>query len=221
MSYAWQHFRTISRHKWIVMRYCFRMGLIRQGITHDLSKYAPTEFLAGAKYWQGDRSPNNAEREATGISYAWLHHKGRNRHHFEYWIDYDPDSKELIGGMPIPRRFVAEMIADRIGASTVYMGDGYEDTAPFVYLRKSIDRLWFVHSDVREQLTYLLGMLAVSGEKKTMRYIRKVYLKDPGKKWERPDDYETVKEAAIKKTQETPSVRKFFDNSEKKGNLIV
>ena len=221
MSFAWQHFRTISKHKWIVMRYCFRMGLIRQGLLHDLSKYSPTEFLAGAKYWQGDRSPNNAEREDIGISYSWLHHKGRNRHHFEYWIDYDTEAETLIAGMPVPRRFVAEMIADRIGASTVYLGDKYEDTAPYVYLRKSIDRLWFVHRDVADQLTYLLGMLAVNGEKKTMSYIRHVYLKDPEKKWTRPDDFEEVRSAADKRIQETPSVQDIIDTSERKGNLIV
>ena len=65
------------------MKECFKIGLYKQGLTHDLSKYSPTEFLVGYKYYQGNRSPNNAEREETGVSKAWLHHKGRNRHHFE------------------------------------------------------------------------------------------------------------------------------------------
>lgn len=82
------HFTTITRHKILVMKECFKIGLYKQGLTHDLSKYSPTEFLVGCKYYQGNRSPNNAEREETGVSKAWLHHKGRNRHHFEYWIDY-------------------------------------------------------------------------------------------------------------------------------------
>ena len=82
-----KHFRTITHHKILVAKYCFRIGLYRQGLTHDLSKYSPTEFWAGAKYYQGDRSPNEAERADKGYSAAWLHHKGRNRHHLEYWVD--------------------------------------------------------------------------------------------------------------------------------------
>ena len=83
-----EHFRTITYHRKLVRQNCFRVGLYRQGLMHDLSKYSPTEFLVGARYFQGDRSPNNAEREAKGYSSSWLHHKGRNKHHFEYWIDY-------------------------------------------------------------------------------------------------------------------------------------
>ena len=221
MSFAWQHFKTITKHKWIVMQYCFRMGLIRQGLAHDMSKYSPTEFSAGARYWQGNRSPNNAEREATGISYAWLHHKGRNRHHFEYWIDYDLVGDRVLTGMPIPRPFVAEMIADRIGASTVYLGDVYEDTAPYIYLTKGLDRLWFIHPDVKEQLVYLLAMLAAKGQKETMTYIRTVYLKDKTRPWTKPEDFDTIRQAAEERVRQTAAVSKTISDSEKKGNLIV
>ena len=84
---AFRHFCTITKHKFLVMGGCFRVGLIRQGLTHDLSKYSPTEFLTGMRYYQGTRSPNAAEREDKGYSDAWMHHKGRNRHHYEYWTD--------------------------------------------------------------------------------------------------------------------------------------
>lgn len=63
MMHPWKHFKTITKHKLLVMHYCFRAGLYRQGLLHDLSKYSPVEFLVGCKYYQGDRSPNNAERE--------------------------------------------------------------------------------------------------------------------------------------------------------------
>ena len=82
------HFETITRHKLLVMKYCFACGLYEQGLAHDLSKYSPTEFIPGCIYYQGDHSPNEAERLARGYSSAWLHHKGRNKHHLEYWIDY-------------------------------------------------------------------------------------------------------------------------------------
>ena len=85
----WGHRRTVVKHRYLVTAGCFRVGLYRQGLLHDLSKFSPTEFMVGARYWQGNRSPNNAEREDIGYSTAWLHHKGRNRHHFEYWVDYN------------------------------------------------------------------------------------------------------------------------------------
>ena len=89
------HFQTIRHHKKLVRRECFKMGLYWQGMTHDLSKYSPVEFWSGCRFYQGTRSPNAREREVIGYSRAWLHHKGRNRHHFEYWTDYNPKTKTL------------------------------------------------------------------------------------------------------------------------------
>ena len=114
---AIEHLRTINHHKLLVMKGCFKVGLYRQGLMHDLSKYTPSEFLVGCKYYQGNRSPNNAEREATGVSSAWLHHKGRNKHHYEYWIDYSLNKEEGIVGMRMPTRYVVEMFVDRVSAS--------------------------------------------------------------------------------------------------------
>ena len=83
-----KHFFTVARHRWLVRKHCFKCGLIKQGLFHDLSKYSPSEFWAGARYYQGNRSPQAREREIYGYSAAWLHHKGRNKHHFEYWTDF-------------------------------------------------------------------------------------------------------------------------------------
>ena len=86
---AFGHFKTITKHKMLVLRYCFSIGLYKQGLLHDLSKYSWTEFRVGIRYYKGYKSPNGVERIQTGTSTAWLHHKGRNKHHFEYWCDYD------------------------------------------------------------------------------------------------------------------------------------
>lgn len=175
------HFKTITYHKWLVLKYCFRIGLYRQGILHDLSKYTPTEFLVGAKYYQGDRSPNNAEREAIGFSTSWLHHKGRNKHHFEYWIDYGIGDPHVITGIPMPKNYIAEMIMDRISASRVYHPKDYTDDAPLKYYKQSKESLWFVHKDTKLQMEYLLTMLAVKGEVYTLKYIKNIYLKNKGR----------------------------------------
>ena len=164
------------------MRYCFRIGLYKQGLLHDLSKYEPVEFLVGCKYYQGDRSPNNAEREATGISRSWLHHKGRNKHHFEYWVDYVPGDEHIINGVPMPRKYVAEMVMDRISASRNYLGDKYDHTQPLSYFLKSKERLWFIHPDTKRDLEALLRILNDHGEEVLLSYIKNVYLKK-GKKY--------------------------------------
>ena len=58
-----KHFKTVGEHRRMVRQGCFRVGLYFQGLTHDLSKYSTSEFITGARYYQGYRSPNNAERE--------------------------------------------------------------------------------------------------------------------------------------------------------------
>ena len=174
--YVWQHFRTITHHKLLVMKFCFRVGLIRQGLAHDLSKYSPTEFWKGARYWQGNRSPNNAEREATGVSLSWLHHKGRNKHHYEYWVDYDKTAKTVLVGLRMPERYVAEMVMDRIAACKTYMGAAYTDRSPYEYYLKGKDKIWFIHEETNAQLEMLLKMLFERGEEATFRYIRTEFL---------------------------------------------
>ena len=131
-----EHFLTITKHRNTVMRECFKVGLYKQGLLHDLSKYLPSEFLVGAKYYQGYRSPNNAEREDKGYSSAWLSHKGRNKHHYEYWVDYS--ATEGVGCSPVkmPDKYFVEMIMDRIAASKIYNKDNYTDDMPLQYFLK-------------------------------------------------------------------------------------
>ena len=164
----------------MVMRGCFSVGLYKQGLLHDLSKYMPSEFLVGAKYYQGTQSPNNAERKDKGYSSAWLHHKGRNKHHYEYWIDYSLHAKP--GGMlpcPMPDKYIAEMIMDRIAACKTYQGDAYTDQSPLEYYLQGKDPAP-LHPYTRKRLEYLLRMLAEKGEKKTFDYIRYIFLKPKG-----------------------------------------
>lgn len=176
---TWRKFRghlgTVTRHRYLVMKGCFAVGLYRQGLTHDLSKFSPTEFLVGVRYWQGDRSPNNAEREEIGYSTSWLHHKGRNKHHFEYWIDYNLRGKE--GESPIipvkmPGRYVVEMLMDRIAASKVYRGDAYTDSDPLIYFEQG-RCTGFMDPRTQALLYKLLKMLADEGEEKTFEYVRR------------------------------------------------
>lgn len=177
MNKAWQHFKTITYHKYLVAKGCFKVGLYKQGLLHDMSKYSPTEFKVGMRYYQGNRSPNNAEREVLGYSNAWLHHKGRNKHHYEYWNDYCyQDGKVSIGPVPMPNRYIAEMIMDRIAASKVYMGNAYTDASPLDYYLLGTANEKFIHAETRVVLERMLKMLAEEGEKKTFVAIKKELL---------------------------------------------
>lgn len=172
----WKHLRTINHHKLLVMKGCFRVGLYKQGLLHDLSKYSPAEFLVGVKYYQGNMSPNNAERKAKGYTSAWLHHKGRNKHHLEYWIDYGEPGGPAMVGMRMPDRYVVEMFIDRVSASKNYQKDEYTDRSALDYYMKARDR-HILHPEVRELLERLLNMLAEQGEDYTFDYIRREVLK--------------------------------------------
>lgn len=173
---VWAHFKTITHHKILVMQGCFKIGLYKQGLLHDLSKYSPSEFWVGAKYYQGTRSPNNAEREDIGYSSAWPHHKGRNKHHYEYWIDYS--TKAIAGGMapaPMPEKYIAEMMMDRIAACKIYNGKNYTPKDPWDYYSQGKEGAP-LHPKTKALLETLLSMLAEKGEPETFSYIRKEVL---------------------------------------------
>ena len=174
---AIKHFITITKHKNLVMVGCFKIGLYKQGLLHDLSKYTPTEFFVGCKYYKGYMSPNNAERVDKGYSSAWLHHKGRNKHHLEYWIDYDitkdENSREHSGmcGMKMPVKYVCEMFIDRVSASKNYQKEKYTDSSALEYYEHGRN-VHILHKDTKRMLELLLHMLAREGEEKTLSFIK-------------------------------------------------
>lgn len=174
MAHPIKHFITITRHRHKVIANCFRAGIPIRGLLHDLSKYSPTEFIPGAKHYLGTRSPNEGEREDYGYSKAWMHHKGRNRHHFEYWTDYNPETRKM-SGVKMPRKFLIEMFCDRVAASKIYNGKNYTDSTPLEYFKKGRDnRGTIINPETSEELEYLLRMLEEKGEKETFRYLRKI-----------------------------------------------
>ena len=170
--YIRKHFVTITRHRHYVIRHCWHCGILWQGLRHDLSKYSPTEFLEGIRYYRPDRSPNMGAREDKGYSRAWLHHQGRNKHHFEYWVDYSMKTKRK-EPVPMPVRFVVEMFCDRVAASKIYFDKDYDDGKPYAYFNKARKRR-YMHPTTSAQLEKLLVMLKDRGEQATFSYIRNV-----------------------------------------------
>ena len=179
---AWKHFCTITHHRRLVRQGCFRVGLYWQGLTHDLSKFTPTEFLVGARYFQGDRSPNSAERDEKGYSESWMHHKGRNKHHWEYWTDLNVALGHY-APVPMPRKYLTEMVMDRIAACKVYQGSAYNDGSALAYLLKGRERIR-MHPATQKELEYILTMLKDHGEQETFDYIRREVLPGRPFPWE-------------------------------------
>ena len=171
MIKAWEHFKTITKHRHMVIRHCAKAGILWQGLFHDLSKYSPTEFLTGVKFYLGDRSPNEGERSSHGYSVAWMHHKGRNKHHFEYWTDYDTVTK-IMSPVKMPMRYVKEMFCDRVAASKTYNRENYTDSQPLEYFLRSKGKR-MIHPETSDFLEKLLTMLRDNGEEKTFEYLKK------------------------------------------------
>ena len=169
-----KHFKTITKHKFYVMKLCFRLGLYKQGLKHDLSKYSWTELVTGAKYYLGYKSPNSNERDTIGYSSAWLHHKGRNKHHWEYWIDFT--SKGIIA-IEMPINYVVEMFCDRVAATMVYQGTQFKFKAPLDYYNKT-HHYYVINENTDRILRDMLERLANSNLDETIEYIKEKYLRN-------------------------------------------
>ena len=145
------HLALVSRHKWRVLINCTRCGLVWRGLVHDLSKFTPTEFFESVKYYQGNRSPIGVCRRETGYSAAWLHHKGRNRHHIEYWLDPECTEQPMM-----PYKFAVECVCDKLAATRVYAGKNYSTELPLLH--------WNRYG------------CKVAGNPRTMRFIEEIFI---------------------------------------------
>lgn len=171
-----KHLRTVFVHKKEVFKLCRIAGITYQGIIHDLSKFSPTELIESVKYYQGDRSPIMACKEDKGYSEAWFHHRGRNKHHAEYWVD-----KLYSGGVPFPMpyKYELEMVCDIIAASKAYNGDKFNNNLPYEHWSKKLRKTTLVHKKTLLFVSVLLKNFSSYGEsallpKNTKALYRKI-----------------------------------------------
>lgn len=161
------HLKTINKHKITVMKLCFRIHLYKQGLLHDMSKYSPVELFIGFIYYQGYRSPNTAEKEEKGYSSAWMHHKGRNKHHYEYWWDLGKDG---LFATEMPRKYALEMFCDRVAASMIYQGEKYTDSHPLYYYKRTRE-FALIHPNTDAFILELFEYMDQFGLDETIKYI--------------------------------------------------
>lgn len=169
-----KHLRTVNKHRRMVRKLCRKAGIFWQGFIHDLSKYSFAEFIPGVKYFQGFRSPQAREREVEGYSAAWLHHKGRNKHHFEYWTDFSDSSKVYV---EMPKKYFAEMICDRIAASKIYLKEKYTDASPLEYFESKTD-INGMNEKTAADLLHFLTILKDEGEDKMFKELKQFVKSD-------------------------------------------
>lgn len=164
---AFKHLGVVLHHKWWVLKLCTKVGLVKQGILHDLSKFSPTEFIPSAKYYnEGKESPITKEKKAKVYSKAWLHHKGRNKHHPEYWYDLYGEEKKYTTPI-IPFKYVCEMICDQISAGIVYEGKNWDKTHQLKYWTKQKEKM-FMDERIKKVLDTVYTQLANDGIDKTI-----------------------------------------------------
>ncbi len=168
------HFMVITRHRWVVFKLCCKVGQPWRGLVHDLSKYSPTEFWEGVKYFNGKHSPITDAKKDKGYSQAWLHHKGRNKHHTDYWVDLSAPDKTPI----IPYQYVAEMLCDKLAAGMVYKGKDWTKEYELDYWLNERDKT-LVNDQVEALITEFLTQVSKDGIDKvlTKKNVKALYKK--------------------------------------------
>jgi hypothetical protein len=172
------HFNLVNKHRFKVFKLCCKAGIPFRGLVHDLSKYSPTEFFESARYYNGTYSPiSNCKRE-NGYSNAWLHHKGRNKHHHEYWYDYAAPEKAPV----MPYKYTVEMICDTLAAGMTYQGKNWTKDYQLKYYLEDRKRK-NINPKIDAILLEVYGMVAENGiydvvKSKTLKMI---YNKHVGK----------------------------------------
>lgn len=151
-----KHLHIVNKHRLYVFLYCCKYHIPFRGLKHDLSKYSPTEFFESARYYTGTKSPIDTCKELFGFSKAWMHHKGRNSHHYEYWQDnFDKGTKHC----QMPFKDSLEMLCDYLGAARAYMGKDFSYEKEYEWFLKKIEVSQAMHPVNREFLRVILKSL--------------------------------------------------------------
>ena len=167
-----KHTILVLKHKWLVFIFCTKIGMPLRGLKHDMSKFSPIEFWESIKYYNGEKSPILFCKKENGYSKAWLHHKGRNKHHSEYWYDMNAPIQNPI----IPYKYVAEMVCDKLSASITYNGKNWTNSSEIEYWEKERERV-MINKNVSDMLTEVFEQVAEKGIKNvvTKKNLKKLY----------------------------------------------
>lgn len=171
---AFKHIKLVLKHKWIVFKLCCKVGIPWRGFMHDWSKFSPTELFESVKYYDGNRSPIMLCKEKKGYSEAWLHHKGRNKHHYQYWTDLSIPDKTII----MPYKYAVEMVCDELAAGITYNGKNWTQSTQLNYYMNK-ERKNLIHPQIDKFLISVFTEVSENGLNKTLtkKNMKKLYEK--------------------------------------------
>lgn len=166
-----KHLWVVIKHKHNVLKYATKLGIFWTGLVHDLSKFTPTEFLRSAKYFDGRKSPTIVERkDNANFSYICVAHTGRNKHHWQYWVDYTRDD---IVVNPIPFRHALEYVADILSASKVYNPKDFTLMVAHDYFKEH-SKTYLMHPATKEFILWCIKESYDFGFKAVKKKITKI-----------------------------------------------
>lgn len=157
---VFKHFKLITIHRWYVFLNCCKAGMPIRGLCHDLSKYSPTEFWESIKYFQGNRSPIDACKEVNGYSMAWMHHKGRNPHHYEHWQDNFDKGGQAV---QMPFKYALELVCDYLAAGRAYMKKDFSYIAEYDWWCGKKKNPIAMHPQTKEFIELMLNQMRIDG----------------------------------------------------------
>ena len=175
VSNFFKHIKLVSKHKWLVFKFSVKLGIPFRGLMHDLSKFSYDEFWESVKYYDGKVSPITKCKQENGYSKAWLHHKGRNKHHVQYWVDLGTKGVAPV----IPYKYVVEMICDKLSASITYNGKNWTNNSEYEYWVKEKKRI-IVNPKIENFLEEVFLNLKENGLEKILdkKYLKETYKKN-------------------------------------------
>ena len=165
ISNIFKHIALVLHHKWVVFKLCCKVGIPWRGFMHDWSKFSPTEFWESVKYYDGHKSPITVCKADKGYSEAWLHHKGRNKHHYQYWTDLSLPEKTVI----MPYKYAIEMVCDELASGIVYNGKNWTQNTQLEYYMNK-ERKNLIHPQIDKFLMATFTEVSKNGINKTLTH---------------------------------------------------
>lgn len=154
----YKYILLLIKHKWIVFKLLLKAGLYKQAIAHDLSKLNPIEII-------GYNEPYGSAK----FNAAWLHHKGRNKHHCQYWTDINENNELVVVDMP--QKYIYELVADWISAGQCYEKN-WTQTEPFNYL-STVYNTDLMSARTLQLVAAITFDIKIQGAAEVMKNIRK------------------------------------------------
>lgn len=119
MNY-FNYLKYLMKHKYYVWVACNVLGVSwYQALIHDISKFRLREWCPYMNcFYNHDGS--SCYKETIEFAQAWNAHQKYNKHHYQYWLlTWDNGKSEPL---PMPEKYVREMMADWFGAGKAITG---------------------------------------------------------------------------------------------------